>query len=422
MEGGECEAMLTEAQSPKDRGNNFLRGNTMGIGMLAAGALTGGANAVGQMADDAIKKRDAQSAYSQQIAAKQNELLFQMKLKADMARQEEEASRTGKRAAIDGRLSANANEALGTRYADPIAGDTPLSPEQQAVQDEGMRRQRIEKERDRLRYTSDPENMVRAAVQEGYESPVTLLQNETKQQVTQVRAESDAARRAQAVELALAKLEGASTSKPPAGYRKSQDGNLEAIPGGPADQKLQGAFNADSAQLTGSISSFDRLAEAANAVLRHPGLDGITGLRGKLPNIPGGDAANAQALLDTLKSQVGFGVLQDMRNNSKTGGALGAVSDAEGKRLEANLAALDRAQSPEQFKQSLMQILEYSEAAKERVRGAFNLRHGDKAGGAAAGAPATATGAPMVRSKAELDALPSGTTFTAPDGSIRRKP
>lgn len=111
-----------------------------------------------------------------------------------------------------------------------------------------------------------------------------------------------------------------------------------------------------------------------------------------------------------------------MRNNSKTGGALGAVSDAEGKRLEANLAALDRAQSPEQFKQSLMQILEYSEAAKERVRGAFNLRHGDKAGGATAGAPATATGAPMVRSKAELDALPSGTTFTAPDGSIRRKP
>ena len=30
----------------------------MGMGMLFAGALTGGANAVGQLADDAIKQRE----------------------------------------------------------------------------------------------------------------------------------------------------------------------------------------------------------------------------------------------------------------------------------------------------------------------------------------------------------------------------
>lgn len=168
---------------------------------------------------------------------------------------------------------------------------------------------------------------------------------------------------------------GGVAEKPPAGYRKTMAGNLEAIPGGPADLKLQGAFNGDTAALTGSVSSFDRLASAANEVLNHPGLDGITGWRGKIPNIPGSDAANAEALLGTLKSQVGFGVLQDMRNNSKTGGALGSVSDAEGKRLEANLAALDKAQSPEQYRAQLKKIVEYSEQAKGRLRESFNLRH-----------------------------------------------
>ncbi len=172
-------------------------------------------------------------------------------------------------------------------------------------------------------------------------------------------------------------------AKVPPGYRMAQDGSsMEAIPGGPADLKLQGAFNQDTAALSGSTSSMDRLANAANELMRHPGLKGITGLRGAIPNIPGSDAANAQAKLNTLKSQVGFGVLQDMRNNSRTGGALGSVSDAEGKRLEANLASLENAQSEDQMRESLQNILDYTGGAKVRLQQAFNMKHG--------GAPSTA--------------------------------
>ena len=170
----------------------------------------------------------------------------------------------------------------------------------------------------------------------------------------------------------------APASKAPAGYRATADGNLEAIPGGPADLKLQGAFNQDTAALSGSTSAMDRLETAANEAMNHPGLGGITGISSMFPNIPGGDAADAQAKLNTLKSQVAFGVLQDMRNNSKTGGALGAVSDSEGKRLEANLAALENAQSEEQMKESLKKIIEYTQGAKDRLRSAYNLRHGGK--------------------------------------------
>jgi len=192
-----------------------------------------------------------------------------------------------------------------------------------------------------------------------------------------------------------------SNGKAPPGYiwgPAGADGvpTLIAAKGGPADLKMVGALNQDTQALTGSVNSMDRLASVANEVLNHPGLKGISGMRGALPNMPGSDAADAQALLGTLKSQVGFGVLQDMRNNSKTGGALGSVSDAEGKRLEANLAALDKSQSLDQFKSNLAKIIKYSDEAKGRLREAYNLKHGYSSvqpsqaqGGAAAALPAT---------------------------------
>jgi hypothetical protein len=215
-----------------------------------------------------------------------------------------------------------------------------------------------------------------------------------------------------------ARIAAGAKSGAPKDYRWTADGtSLEPIPGGPADYKRQGAFNADNAQLTGAMDSFSRLGVAANALMEAPGLKGITGWRGRIPNAPGSDAANAAAQLGTLRSQIGFGVLQDMRNNSKTGGALGSVSDAEGKRLEANLAALDESQSPEAFKAGLKNIIQYSEDAKERARGAFNLRHGE------GGADAPRQGIPRrVQDASGYNALPSGTRFVAPDGSVRIKP
>lgn len=199
----------------------------------------------------------------------------------------------------------------------------------------------------------------------------------------------------------------ASRLRTPPGYRATENGNLEAIPGGPADLKLQGAFNADTASLTNSSASMDRLALAANEAMKHPGLPGTAGLRGMIPNIPGSEAANAAALLNTLKSQVAFGVLQDMRNNSKTGGALGSVSDAEGKRLEANLAALEKSQSVEQLQSSLQKIIDYTGGAKERLLGAYNLKHGDPAPKAADGqSKSSKPSAPPPQAAAHLKAHP----------------
>lgn len=303
----------------------------------------------------------------------------QLKMQADAA----DLPRQAQVARIAEEKKRIAAGAVGARYADPVLGDTPLSPDQQSVMDQGMDQQGREKTALTERIMADPQVSNQAAINTGDISPRDAMGDATKGDIAYLKAEvanakTEADRVAKQAKLDQAVLALQLGGKAPPGYRFLPNGNMEAIPGGPSDLKLQGALNQDTAQLTGSLSGFDRLATAANEVLKHPGLPGITGWRGVIPNVPGSSAADAQALLATLKSQVGFGVLQDMRNNSKTGGALGAVSDAEGKRLEANLAALEKSQSLDQFKENLQKIIDYSEQAKDRVRDSFNLKHGDR--------------------------------------------
>jgi hypothetical protein len=64
-------------------------------------------------------------------------------------------------------------------------------------------------------------------------------------------------------------------------------------------------------------------------------------------------ATDLEETLNTVKANLGFDRLQQMRNESKTGGALGQVAVKELERLEAARASLNRAQSPEQLKSNL---------------------------------------------------------------------
>jgi len=72
--------------------------------------------------------------------------------------------------------------------------------------------------------------------------------------------------------------------------------------------------------------------------------------------IPTSSSRSFSAQLDTLKANIAFGELTAMREASKTGGALGQVSDREGKLLQSALGALDQGQSVEQFKAQLEKI------------------------------------------------------------------
>ncbi len=79
-----------------------------------------------------------------------------------------------------------------------------------------------------------------------------------------------------------------------------------------------------------------------------------TGLLGSATaSIPGTKAHNLKATLDTIKANVGFDKLQEMRSQSPTGGALGQVSDFENRMLQSVIGSLEQSQSPDQFVKNL---------------------------------------------------------------------
>lgn len=72
-----------------------------------------------------------------------------------------------------------------------------------------------------------------------------------------------------------------------------------------------------------------------------------------LSNIGGTPAANVAALLRTVGASTALENLQRMRQENPTGAGVGNVSDKDMALLMSKLAALDQAQSDEQFQQQL---------------------------------------------------------------------
>jgi hypothetical protein len=94
-------------------------------------------------------------------------------------------------------------------------------------------------------------------------------------------------------------------------------------------------------------------------------------------------ATDLEKTLDTVKANLGFDRLQQMRNESKTGGALGQVAVKELDRLEAARASLDRAQSPKQLKENLDNVYEaYSRWRDVATKALAEKRSSQPMGGA----------------------------------------
>lgn len=147
--------------------------------------------------------------------------------------------------------------------------------------------------------------------------------------------------------------------KPPAGwmYTQTPEGiGMEAIPGGPADLKNKAAEE----QAAGRQKLTERYGDVVtNDIDRTLNLikeSNVTGLWSLAQSVPGTDAHNAAKLLDTIRANVGFERLQQMRASSPTGGALGQVSELENRLLQSTLGNLELSQSKEQLEYNLKRI------------------------------------------------------------------
>ncbi len=170
-------------------------------------------------------------------------------------------------------------------------------------------------------------------------------------------------------------------------YQKSFMTKQGQVEGETAGNRVQAQSS-----LNSTFSSLDRLASSAQDIASDPSLGRITGWTGMVPNAPGGKAASVQARLNTLKTQVGFSVLQAMRDASKTGGALGAISDRENDMLQNALAALDQAQSEDDLRAELGKIVQYVQEAKARLQAGYDQSYGGVTSRAPASGNRTSSG------------------------------
>lgn len=180
--------------------------------------------------------------------------------------------------------------------------------------------------------------------------------------------------------------------KPPAGYRWKQDGSLEAIPGGPTDIKAGEAGAKAEQRKLAAAGAADNVLSAVQDASKLVGIN-TAGVGSSLASIPGTDARDLSAKLETIKANLGFDRLQQMRDMSPTGGALGAVAVQELTALQSTVASLDQGQSRGELKKSLNKIETHYNNWLKTVNGAATNKP-QNTGGASGGWGSDANGKP----------------------------
>jgi hypothetical protein len=163
-------------------------------------------------------------------------------------------------------------------------------------------------------------------------------------------------------------------------------------------QKREAALPQATSAIKGFETKSDSFIRDLKALRNDPGLENITGPvfgRGGSVTQAG---SRAQALYDKVVAKGGFQALQDLRDASKTGGALGNVSNQEGKQLTASFAAIDRRQNAADVRAAIDQAIADIEGSKTRMREAYDSTYQYKQGGVPeAAAPSTTQSGAVVK-------------------------
>jgi len=130
--------------------------------------------------------------------------------------------------------------------------------------------------------------------------------------------------------------------------------SLRPLAGGPAAAKVASLEDkAASAQGTTARTSsivLEDIGRLKSLISGQEMLTPVTGISGSVASmIPSSARVDAETLAMTIKGNIGFDRLQQMRNDSPTGGALGAINAQEMTLLSSVLGSLDLSQSEDQL-------------------------------------------------------------------------
>lgn len=96
-----------------------------------------------------------------------------------------------------------------------------------------------------------------------------------------------------------------------------------------------------------------------------------TGFGSLFERMPESDARKLSGLIQSIEANIGFDALTEMRANSPTGGALGNVSDFEGKRLSQTITDLDLGIDGAAFLDRLNDVRRFRRSSLERLNNAL---------------------------------------------------
>lgn len=164
-------------------------------------------------------------------------------------------------------------------------------------------------------------------------------------------------------------------------------------------QKRNAAYPKATASYNQSVRDIDTQIADLRALRDDPGLNGIVGpIDARTPSfLP--SSTGAEARYNKIMARGQFAALQQMRANSPTGGALGSVSDYEGKTLRQSVAALDRTQGEETFKARVDDYIADLTAARSNLTGAYEDTYAYRNAGTSGGSapPAMPNGFKVIR-------------------------
>jgi hypothetical protein len=146
------------------------------------------------------------------------------------------------------------------------------------------------------------------------------------------------------------------------------------------DEKRQERLDKQAQSANAAIAGADRIInEVGEAKAKVSGF--TAGLGSYLSVLPATEAKDLSKRLTTIKANLGFDRLQQMRDASPTGGALGQVAVQELIALQSTIASLDQDQSPAQLRESLDKIEKSYSNWRETVRQAGKATVGTQPSG-----------------------------------------
>ena len=171
------------------------------------------------------------------------------------------------------------------------------------------------------------------------------------------------------------------------GYRRTPEGKLEKISGGPADKtvvtrtpvqevRFRKDLATDYTTTTATTQGMQDVLDSITDVKNSPGLAGATGISGMVYSLPGSQAAAAETNLANLKGKV-TSLGQTLANAS---GKIGPMALQEWTIVRDMVAALDKAVSKGETitREELTKIDFAAKNVAKRVQDKFEGQYGDE--------------------------------------------